>query len=101
MSHIRLDRVSVEIPIYSGFDRSLKITLMRSAKPSEMLHSAGGAIARDRRNRIIVRALDDVTLDIHDGDRIALLGRNGSGKTTLLRVLADVIEPTSGAVAIS
>jgi ABC-type polysaccharide/polyol phosphate transport system ATPase subunit len=101
MSHIHLDRVSVEIPIYSGFDRSLKISLLRSARTTQMLHSAGGAIARDRRNRIIVRALDDVTLDIRDGDRIALLGRNGAGKTTLLRVLADVMEPTSGAVTTS
>jgi len=64
------------------------------------IRSAGGAIGRDRRNRIVVRALDDVTLDIHDGDRVALLGRNGAGKTTLLRVMADVMEPTSGTARI-
>src|SRR5262249_59593229 len=59
-----------------------------------------GAIGRDRRNRIVVRALDDVTLDIQDGDRVALLGRNGAGKTTLLSVMADVMEPTSGTARI-
>jgi ABC-type polysaccharide/polyol phosphate transport system ATPase subunit len=101
MSHISLDRVSVEIPIYSGLDRSLKLSLFRSAGGAGMLRSAGGAIARDRRNRIVVRALDDVTLDIHEGDRVALLGRNGAGKTTLLRVMADVMEPTGGEVRIS
>jgi len=100
MSHISLERVSVEIPIYSGVDRSLKFSLFRSAGGATMLRSAGGAIGRDRRNRIVVRALDDVTLDIHDGDRVALLGRNGAGKTTLLRVMADVMEPISGRVRI-
>jgi homopolymeric O-antigen transport system ATP-binding protein len=102
MSHISLDRVSVEIPIYSGLDRSLKINLFRQAANSATaFRSAGGAIARDRRNRIVVRALDDITLDIHDGDRVALLGRNGAGKTTLLRVMADVMEPTGGTAHIS
>lgn len=101
MSHISLDRVSVEIPIYSGLDRSLKLNLFRSAGGATVFRSAGGAIDRDRRNRIVVRALDSVTLDIHDGDRVALLGRNGAGKTTLLRVMADVMEPTGGTVRIS
>ncbi len=98
MSSIQLDKVSVEIPIYSGVDRSLKLNLFRSANITGMLGSAGGTITRDRRNRIIVHALDNVTLDIQDGDRIALLGRNGSGKTTLLRVLSGVMEPTAGSV---
>jgi homopolymeric O-antigen transport system ATP-binding protein len=101
MSHIFLDRVSVEIPIYSGLDRSLKLNLFQKAASTSIMRSAGGTIGRDRRNRIVVRALEDVTLHIHDGDRVALLGRNGAGKTTLLRVMADVMEPTGGKVRIS
>lgn len=41
-------------------------------------------------------ALQDVTLSIDEGDRVALLGRNGAGKSTLLKILSRITEPTSG-----
>lgn len=42
--------------------------------------------------------LDGATLELRDGDRVALIGRNGSGKTTLLRLLMRQEEPDSGSV---
>lgn len=42
--------------------------------------------------------LDDVSLGVHPGDRIGIVGRNGGGKTTLLRTLAGLAEPDSGRV---
>jgi NitT/TauT family transport system ATP-binding protein len=43
--------------------------------------------------------LDDINLEVHDGEIIALLGRSGSGKSTLLRCIAGLISPTSGVVS--
>ena len=45
-----------------------------------------------------VRAVDDVSLDIVDGEFFCLLGPSGSGKTTLLRLIAGFEMPTSGSV---
>src|SRR5204863_6084404 len=43
-------------------------------------------------------ALRDLTLDIAEGTRIALLGANGSGKSTLLRLLDGLVFPASGEI---
>ncbi|MDX6409488.1 MAG: putative transport system ATP-binding protein [Gaiellaceae bacterium] len=45
-----------------------------------------------------VRALDDVTLEVGPGERLALRGRSGSGKTTLLHALGGLVQPTAGEV---
>ncbi|WP_213574497.1 ABC transporter ATP-binding protein [Rhodococcus sp. USK13] len=43
-------------------------------------------------------AVDNIDLDIRDGDFLVLLGPSGCGKTTLLRMLAGLLEPTSGRI---
>ncbi|HVX23643.1 MAG TPA: ABC transporter ATP-binding protein [Acidimicrobiales bacterium] len=45
-----------------------------------------------------VRAVDDVTLDIHDGELFTLLGPSGSGKTTLLRMIAGLTDVSGGEI---
>src|SRR5690606_6438163 len=46
-----------------------------------------------------VRAVDDVSLSVAEGELIALLGPNGAGKTTLLRMLIGLIRPDAGTVS--
>lgn len=42
--------------------------------------------------------LQDATLELRDGDRVALIGRNGSGKSTILKLLARLEEPDGGRI---
>lgn len=52
-------------------------------------------------NDQLVKALDEIDLDVADGERLALVGRSGSGKTTLLNLLAGLDRPTSGELSVA
>ncbi len=43
--------------------------------------------------------LDDISFNIHSGERIGLVGRNGSGKTTLFKLITGELEPDEGRIA--
>ena len=78
--------VSVLFPLYHGNSRSLKKLLVAAAS---------GRLAEDRRHRVTVRALSNITFNLKSGERLGLIGSNGAGKTTLLRVLAGIYEPVT------
>ncbi len=88
MPYIKAEDIVVNFPIYNASHRSLKTTVLRA--------TTGGRIGRDSGNRVIVRALDHLSFEIREGDRVGLVGQNGSGKTTLLRVLSGIYEPQGG-----
>jgi lipopolysaccharide transport system ATP-binding protein len=92
MTSIVADNIVVEFPIYGGKSRSLKHTFVRAA--------TGGLLARNAAERVVVRALNELSFHFVEGDRIGIVGHNGSGKTTLLRVIAGAYEPVSGTISV-
>lgn len=92
MALIEFDKATVDFAIYNASGRSLKKQLIQMA--------TGGQIGADDRGRVVVRALEDLSFTLRDGDRVGLLGHNGAGKSTLLRVLSGVYQPSAGSARI-
>lgn len=93
MASIEFSNVCVDFPIYNANGRSLKKRLIQVA--------TGGQLGADQQGRVVVRALEDLSFSIKDGDRVGLLGHNGAGKSTLLRLLSGVYAPSSGTAHVS
>ena len=64
----------------------------------ELRHVSKSYPTTDGGTRVTI--LDDVNLEIREGEMLALLGQSGSGKSTMVRLMAGLIEPTQGAVLV-
>ena len=53
------------------------------------------------KNKKVVHAVKDISLEIPQGKIVGVLGINGAGKTTTIRMLASIIEPTSGTLTMN
>jgi ABC-type polysaccharide/polyol phosphate transport system ATPase subunit len=94
MAHIAASGVTVDLPVMNADSRSIRKTLLKQAG------AITGRFGLDQRDRLYVRALQDLTFELRDGDRLGLIGRNGAGKSTLLRVLAGAYAPSRGNINI-
>lgn len=82
-------KVTLQVPYY--------------VQPEQAPTSWAGTLFRaatSRPQRRFATLLEDVSFDVREGDRVALIGANGAGKTTLLRVLTGAFQPTSGHIEI-
>ena len=73
------------------------------AAPAEA-PTAGGVVLRVddvKRSFGGLKAVDGVSLELHEGEILGLIGPNGSGKTTMLNIIGGYYRPSSGAVALA
>jgi ABC-2 type transport system ATP-binding protein len=81
-----------------------QISVSRLSKFYEVHHKepgfAGSLRAFFRRKYETVRAVEDVSFEIQEGEIVGFLGPNGAGKTTALKVLSGLLHPTSGEVGV-
>lgn len=93
MTRVVAQDLVIEFPMYWGRSRSLKNTFFRAA--------TGGLLAKDAADRVVVKAINGISFDFHEGDRVGIVGHNGSGKSTLLRTIAGAYEPISGTIDVT
>lgn len=94
MARIVVENLRLDYPLVSVRGVSLKKAMLEGAA------KVGGRVTGSSPETAVVRALDDVSFSLKDGDRLGLFGHNGSGKTTLIRVLSNIYAPTSGNVIV-
>ncbi|HWA98846.1 MAG TPA: ABC transporter ATP-binding protein [Pirellulales bacterium] len=84
MAHILLDQLGVSFTVRQHGRMALKEFVVR------------GMFRGKVNPKVVVQALRDVNIEVHDGDRLGIIGHNGAGKSTLLKTMAGVYPPTSG-----
>ncbi|WP_018914820.1 ABC transporter ATP-binding protein [Thiomonas sp. FB-6] len=91
-SSISLQNIHLDLPIFDVSSQSLKKRVLRMGRRNR--------IAEDNTGVVIVRAIDDLSIELRAGDRLGLIGHNGAGKSTLLRVMAGIYPPTAGSIKV-
>jgi ABC-2 type transport system ATP-binding protein/lipopolysaccharide transport system ATP-binding protein len=92
VTRVCLSNVDVRLPIYDS--HSLRLIRL----PSFGRAKVGTQTVTHAGKTMIIHALNDVSVDLADGDRVCLIGSNGAGKTTMLRLIAGIYPPSSGSV---
>jgi energy-coupling factor transporter ATP-binding protein EcfA2 len=70
------------------------------SEPELVIKLEGVSFSYEKSNNQHAPVLKDVSLSIHAGEMVAILGRNGSGKTTLIRHIIGLLQPDQGKVIV-
>jgi len=80
--------------------RGLGLTYTTAIDRRPTLKARVKALGRGGKQTRVIRALDDVNLDIEYGQVLGVIGSNGAGKSTLMRVIAGILPPSQGRIEV-
>jgi lipopolysaccharide transport system ATP-binding protein len=86
---LSIQGISKTYRIFTARDRA---TTLREAIRERARHPLRRAPRED------FEALHDVTMEVHKGETVGIVGRNGAGKSTLLKILSRIVGPTTGRI---
>lgn len=87
MISVDLNKVHLTYPLYGLSSMSLR---------KKFLNVATGGVMSENESLPSIKALDDISFNLKEGDCLGLIGHNGAGKSSLLKVLAGIYSPSSG-----
>ena len=80
--------------------KDLGLTYKTSIDKKPTLKARLKSLGRGKKHTRIVRALNDVSIDVHYGTVLGIIGSNGAGKSSLMRVISGIVPPTQGRVEV-
>ena len=84
---IKVDHITMEFKISKDKIDTLKEYFIRTLK-------------HNKKEKEKIRVLNDISFEVHKGEKVGILGYNGAGKSTLLKLLSGIYEPTFGTITI-
>jgi lipopolysaccharide transport system ATP-binding protein len=85
---IQFEHVSKQYPLYHHITGGIKHFLLNLPKALKSLRKAR------------FEALHDISFEVLEGETLGVIGRNGAGKSTMLSLMAGVLKPSSGRIAV-
>ena len=80
--------------------KDLGLTYTTSIDKKPTLKARLKSLGRGKKFTRTVRALSDVSIDVHYGTVLGIIGSNGAGKSSLMRVISGIVPPTQGRVEV-
>ncbi len=80
--------------------RGVGLTYTTSIDKKPTLKARVKSLGRGKKQTRIVRALDDINLDVKYGQVLGVIGTNGAGKSSLMRCVAGILPPSQGRIEV-
>ncbi len=80
--------------------RGVGLTYTTSIDKKPTLKSRAKSLGRGKKQTRVVRALDEINLDIQYGHVLGVIGTNGAGKSSLMRCVAGILPPSQGRIEV-